>query len=344
MRTATHTFDTLQDLNDALPSLPVSAVITDRDGDTIPRSSLRHMVGTYAPYTVAPETADQSQLATALMPLADAPDIENVPAASSMHALMECATEIQHGVRQVLEALSPEAYMERIRDLAPAAIELMAEAEAMAAPSLLDQDGDDDGREAAPLDASKSLSFEGYKAPITALDPTAVRAGDTVTLTGPTGRATVTGPVSDVVYIGGGEWDIRIEDTSTYRVGRIGLWALTDHQPAPEPEPEWKPGATGTAEVVREGANGGPRMFRRTRGMVVHRPAPIDDDMFVTTEGDLWALEGNYCKDFVPDEPRPLPTREHLRSTVGVAHLGAGNGMVDRITDAVMALLTDGAS
>jgi hypothetical protein len=82
----------------------------------------------------------------------------------------------------------------------------------------------------------------------------------------------------------------------------------------PAPKPEWKPGTTGTAHVVsgdattKEG-----RVFRKVRGMVVHRPAPIDDDMFVTTEGDLWGLEGEYCKNFVPDEPRPLPTADEVQ-------------------------------
>lgn len=236
MRTATHTFDTLQDLNDALPNLPVSAVITDRDGDTVPRSSLRHMVGTYAPYTVTPEAAVQSQLATALLPLADAPDIDNVPAASSMHALMECASEIHHGVRQILEAMSPEMVIERARASLPAWVEVMAEAEAMAAPSLPTQDGDDDGREAAPL------------------DPELVKAGDTVTLA--KGETTVHGPVTGISYAGGGEWDFRVGEEPYRRAGRIGLWAVTDHQPAPEPEPEWE--LEQVAEISFRGCHAAP--------------------------------------------------------------------------------------
>lgn len=201
----------------------------------------------------------------------------------------------------------------------------------------------------APLDASKTLSFEGYKAPITALDPTAVRTGDTVTLTGPTGRATVAGPVTDAAYVGGGEWDIRIEDASTYRVGRIGLWAVTDHQPAPEPErcgaqhatqpswipcqkeaghtgdhwstsgcrggevfwspePDWKPGTTGTATLnshVAGAASLGMRVMRvEWDGLYGFATASgrIVEDISKT-----WSVS-----DFVPDEARPLPTRDQV--------------------------------
>lgn len=88
----------------------------------------------------------------------------------------------------------------------------------------------------APLDPPKSLSFEGYKAPITALDPTAVRAGDTVTLVGT--KAKIEGEVEDVQKDTADLVIIQI-DNLRFRVTGADAWTLTDHQPAPEPEPEW---------------------------------------------------------------------------------------------------------
>lgn len=66
------------------------------------------------------------------------------------------------------------------------------------------------------------------------LDPALVKAGDTVTLT--KGETSVRGPVTGISYAGGGEWDFRVGEESYRRTGRIGLWAVTSHQPAPEPE------------------------------------------------------------------------------------------------------------
>lgn len=48
-----------------------------------------------------PKADHQTQLATALLPLADAPDIENVPAASSMHALLGAVVEMHEELRQI---------------------------------------------------------------------------------------------------------------------------------------------------------------------------------------------------------------------------------------------------
>lgn len=55
MNTLTLRFDTLQQLKSELSKLPDSAVITDRDGDAVLRSSLHYMLGRYAPYTVTYE-------------------------------------------------------------------------------------------------------------------------------------------------------------------------------------------------------------------------------------------------------------------------------------------------
>lgn len=322
MKTATHTFDTLQDLNDALPSLPVSAVITDRDGDAVPRSSLRHMVGTYAPYTVTPEPtaapphADDTQLATALLPLADAPDIENVPAAESMHTLMGAVAEIQHGVRQVLEAMSPEMVIERARASLPAWVEVMAEAEAMAAPSLPTQDGDDDGREAASL------------------DPSTVKAGDTVTV------HVAAAPPFDVH---GKVWEPGMEAPAGLSVGNVSLTApnvtLTDHQPAPEPE--WQPGTTGTATLNNLVSGLG------ALGMRVMRVEWDGLHGFATQTGRI-VEDGSTTysvTDFVADT---VATREHLAGALA-HHYGDHDNLGDTSpsiqqdylndADAVLALL-----
>lgn len=96
------------------------------------------------------------------------------------------------------------------------------------APSLLDQDGDDDGREAAPL------------------DPTLVKAGDMVTLRIKhldrpmltLSGETHTPNTGHGVFLGG--W--RVDDLPDYVT-------LTDHQPAPEPEPEWNGAADYVATV-----------------------------------------------------------------------------------------------
>jgi len=164
------------------------------------------------------------------------------------------------------------------------------------------QGGDNDGRETAPLDPSK------------------VRVGDMVTMEN--GETTVRGPVAHIekalpmdVVLGFSIHNVgwRYIAPGVVAQQEHGVWTLTAHQPTPEPE--WKPGTTGSAHVVSGDATGlEGRTFRKVRGMVVHRPAPIDDDMFCTTEGELWALEGRYCNNFVPDEARP--TRDALTAAL----------------------------
>jgi hypothetical protein len=204
------------------------------------------------------------------------------------------------------------------------------------AAALLVETVDASGMTHAEIAAEHGGENADFLAPTPAsLDLTKVKAGDTATV-----RVEYTGEdpalpfevTAEVTERRGQRW------VGPVTIDREGGYTTTliAHQPAPEPEPEWKPGTTGTAEVVREGANGGPRMFRRTRGMVVHRPAPIDDDMFVTTEGEMWGLEGEYCKDFVPDEPRPLPTREQVNAAL---EPGWGRDSITAMVDAVLALL-----
>lgn len=81
------------------------------------------------------------------------------------------------------------------------------------------------------------------------VDPANVKANGTVTLA--RGRSTVHGVVTHV------ENFLHIEELGRYCVKGLGdgghtvgctEWTLTDYQPAPEPEPEWKPGDV--AELV----------------------------------------------------------------------------------------------
>lgn len=69
------------------------------------------------------------------------------------------------------------------------------------------------------------------------LDPSKVKAGDTVTLTFRT--ASITDTVS---HTPAAEGHINLKHAGTFPIGGGSVWTLTAHQPAPEPEPEFKPG------------------------------------------------------------------------------------------------------
>jgi hypothetical protein len=168
--------------------------------------------------------------------IADAPDIDNVPAASSMHTLMGAVAEIHTGVRQILESMSPEATAERARVIAPLAMELARELE-QPAPSLLDQDGDDDGREAAPLDLVRQ-----------------VKAGDAVTLK--SDGATLETEVAAVHELPFNVIAWTVRGGLQIKVTGPDAWALTAHQPAPEPEPEWE--LEQVAEISFRGCHAAP--------------------------------------------------------------------------------------
>lgn len=104
------------------------------------------------------------------------------------------------------------------------------------------------------------------------LDPSKVRAGDTVTLlvdppdTHP--AFTVAGETHSLggptVYLGG--W--RVDDLPDYVT-------LTDHQPAPEPEPEWLEGAVAEVTPTR-------------RPDLATRAVRGSDDMWHNTYGGMW--------------------------------------------------------
>lgn len=90
-----------------------------------------------------------------------------------------------------------------------------------------------------------------------AIDPRSVKAGDTVTLT--RGKASHTG-----VVIGLPNWGYVLDtgakqhddyySAHTDYISDDEAWALTAHQPAPEPEPKWEPGTV--AEATVRGARG----------------------------------------------------------------------------------------
>jgi hypothetical protein len=95
----------------------------------------------------------------------------------------------------------------------------------------------------------KNRDGDRFPAP---LDPAAVKAGDTVTLE--KGTAKHVDLVADVDRYQDGDYRFTstTSPTHVYRVGD-GAWTLTDHQPAPEPEPEWTDGTV--AEVTYNNAD-----------------------------------------------------------------------------------------
>lgn len=213
-------------------------------------------------------TPAKIQLATALMPLHDAPDIENVPAASSMHALMGAVAEIQHGVRQIVESMSPEATAERARVIAPLAMELARELE-----------------EPEQVHEDTPPELRGLFTPAP-LDPSKVKAGDTVTLTvNPDDHHpafTVAGETHSLggstVYLGG--W--RVDDLPDYVI-------LVDHQPAPKPDPATF--GTATVEGVRRPG------FTYLAGVAGHEGGGFIS--FLYPEGDTYFATSQFT-DFVP--------------------------------------------
>lgn len=90
--------------------------------------------------------------------------------------------------------------------------------------------------------AFSTLKFEPTTTP---LDPLLVKVGDTVTLQGT--KAKIEGEVSNT-YDDGIGLVLQINHIR-FRVTGAEHWTLTDHQPAPEPEPEWEDGQIGDALV-----------------------------------------------------------------------------------------------
>jgi hypothetical protein len=154
------------------------------------------------------------------------------------------------------------------------------------------------------------------------LDPSKVKAGDTVTLHVEYDDASngkpydISGEVTLDTY--GSRWigPVMLEGEQGYE------FTLTDHQPAPKPE--WKPGTTGTATVrgvedmfvvrlhpnIQDGEGG----YAWASTDLIdgdHKDINGYDGTFLHTEGDV--------TDFVPDETRPLPTRDEVREALTIA-------------------------
>lgn len=128
-----------------------------------------------------------------------------------------------------------------------------------------------------------------YDAPAP-LDPSKVKVGDTVTVEreGVTvrGKAGTHGlGILTAVFISG-------VGTLYFRDG----WTLTDHQPAPGPEPEWKPGTAGTATVQ---GKAGVRVMRLDPDDRTAQILPWVSDHMI---GGWYVHEDADVTDFVPDE------------------------------------------
>lgn len=143
---------------------------------------------------------------------------------------------------------------------------------------------------AEPFDAAEATS-----AP---LDPSKVKAGDTVTLE--KGAALVRDVVTKIEPHGGNRRFYVSEHADPLQVGPFtasmwyivgyGAWTLTDHQPAAKPEPEWKPG---TVAVVVKGGDPG---------------AGIEDSEFraaLDVDG-IWRSFDDTERTAAPESVRPL--------------------------------------
>lgn len=158
----------------------------------------------------------------------------------------------------------------------------------------------------------------------TPLDPAAVKAGDTVTIVGD--AAKVEGKVHAVFMEDALVFEIGY---SHFKVSGADAWTLTAHQPAPKPE--WKPGTVGTAGTVRGLGYTGPVVRTDEHLLPWWTPSRVDGAHY---HGE------DTVTDFVPDEPRPLPTRDEVRKAVW--HAAADDALVktiEEVTDAVLALL-----
>jgi hypothetical protein len=156
------------------------------------------------------------------------------------------------------------------------------------------------------------------------LDPSKVKAGDTVTLT--RGKQVVTDIVVrlDSVTPPEGGFSIILEETSYQYLTHTG-WTLTAHQPAPKPERT--PAQFGHALVDGQPVHG----FRTS----FVGDAAAAAFVFPIADGGYMQVNGDAYSDFVPDEPRPLPTREQVGSLL--AQFGMGYSVT--FLDSLFALL-----
>lgn len=148
---------------------------------------------------------------------------------------------------------------------------------------------------------------------MTTIDQTAVKAGDTVTVTGKT-------TVGDTYEITGKVWE-PTHSLGSLWVGPVAIGSpmitITDHQP------EWKPGTFGTARVNTTDND----PDTRARGFV-------NEDGGFTYWSGIASFEAADLIDFVPDETCALPTREQV-----VELLNRSTLSYPALADALLALL-----
>jgi len=149
------------------------------------------------------------------------------------------------------------------------------------------------------------MSAETTPAP---LDPSKVKAGDTVTVEVSNSKPdvptyTVKGEVHNDDQ--GRPWVGPILLNSKYPGGPVSI-TLTDHQPAPKPE--WAPGTTGTASTPI----GTDERVMRTTGYGPQGPVWVDSHNNRLHESEVTS--------FVPDETRPLPTVDELAKVIESRH------------------------
>jgi hypothetical protein len=178
------------------------------------------------------------------------------------------------------------------------------------------------------------VDSEHFELAVEPLDPSKVKVGDVVRLEREDGtliQAKVFGV--DPVSVNAPERTLRLYGIPEWVLIGKDSYALTDHQPV-APKPEWKPGMSGTATVRTVPNVRVMRLDGVTKPWVSAIPfAPAGD---VKGEGqnrhDDWQVS-----DFVPDEPRPLPTREQVSGVI--SHAMDDHGDSDVAAEWVLALL-----
>lgn len=169
------------------------------------------------------------------------------------------------------------------------------------------------------------------------LDPKSVHVGDWIRLED--------GPEADAAYVGGTvsyineNGFVTIDHLGTFAVDGLTTfpseayrrYRLTDHQPAPEPEREWKPGTTGTATISNVP---GARVLR----------AGVEGVISWWVAQDGCKYDDSEVTDFVPDELRPLPTRNDLVKAMHDDYLKGGEPRLtvtarEHLADAVLTFL-----
>jgi hypothetical protein len=155
----------------------------------------------------------------------------------------------------------------------------------------------------------------------TPLDKSKVRAGDTVTIV-------VADEKHPPIHVTGEVYEGFSGHLAVgpHLLSRISI-VLTDHQPSPKPE--WKPGTKGEATI-----NG-----RKVGGFISKAENQIGFYYWNGFTGRT-SYTAVVPDDFVPDETRPLPSWEQVRTAVWrAADDSTRVSTIDEIADATLALL-----